>query len=64
LPVRGLVRTRIWDHLKVIAYNFKSYYSYCKRTGASPLSFQHFSARTAAVSVFVRRWRVTDNQKR
>lgn len=42
LPVRGLVRTRIWDHLKVIAYNFKSYYSYCKRTGASPLSFQHF----------------------
>ena len=42
LPVRGLVRTRIWDHLKVIAYNFKSFYSYCKRCGASPLSFLYF----------------------
>ena len=42
LPVRGLVRTRIWDNLKVIAYNFKSYYSYCKRCGASPLSFLYF----------------------
>lgn len=42
LPVRGLVRTRVWDHLKVIAYNFKSYYSYCKRCGASPLSFLNF----------------------
>ena len=42
LPVRGLVRTRIWDHLKVIAYNFKSYYSYCKRCGASPLYFLYF----------------------
>lgn len=39
LPVRGLVRTRIWDHFKVMAYNFKSYYRYCKRSGASPLSF-------------------------
>lgn len=39
VPVRGLVRTRIWDHFKVMAYNFKSYYRYCKRMGATPLSF-------------------------
>ncbi len=42
LPVRGLVRTRIWDHLKIIAYNFKSFYGYCKRNGASPLSLAHY----------------------
>jgi hypothetical protein len=42
LPVRGLVRTRIWDHFKIIAYNFRSFYSYYKRTGASPLSLAYF----------------------
>jgi len=42
LPVRGLVRTRIWDHFKIMACNFKSFYGYCKRNGASPLSLAYF----------------------
>jgi len=38
LPVRGLIRVRIWDNLKVMAYNFRSYYSYLKRNrGKDPL---------------------------
>ncbi len=32
-PVRGLVPTSIWDHFKVMAYNFRSYYRYYQRTG-------------------------------
>jgi len=43
LPVRGLIRTRIWDHFKTMAYNFKSFYRYFKRSGASPLSLSYFS---------------------
>lgn len=42
LPVRGLIRTRVWDHFKIIAYNFKSFYSYFKRCGASPLSLSYY----------------------
>lgn len=42
VPVRGLVRTRIWDHLKVIAYNFKSFYSYLRRNGKDLLPLLHF----------------------
>lgn len=40
-PVRGLVPTSIWDHFKVMAYNFRSYYSYYQRTGLKDLSFVH-----------------------
>ena len=42
LPVRGLIRTRIWDHFKTIAYNFKSFYSYYKRNGVNHLSLAYF----------------------
>ena len=38
-PVRGLVPTSIWDHFKVMAYNFRSYYSYYQRTGQRGPSF-------------------------
>jgi hypothetical protein len=42
LPVRGLNRSRIWDHFKTIAYNFKSFYSYYKRMRANILSLAYF----------------------
>jgi hypothetical protein len=42
LPVRGLTRSRIWDHFKTIAYNFKSFYSYYKRMRANILSLAYF----------------------
>jgi hypothetical protein len=38
-PVRGLVPTSIWDHFKVMAYNFRSYYSYYQKTGQRGPSF-------------------------
>jgi hypothetical protein len=31
IPVRGLNRSRIWMHCKIMAYNFKSFFGYCKR---------------------------------
>ncbi len=43
LPVRGLGRARIWDGFKIMAYNFRSYYSYLKRNGAGTLSLSCFS---------------------
>lgn len=45
IPVRGLLRSRIWVHCKIMAYNFKSFYRYLRRKGgtiassASPLVF-------------------------
>ena len=42
-PVRGLVPTSIWDHFKVMAYNFRSYYSYYQRTGLKGPSFAFIS---------------------
>ncbi len=42
LPVRGLTRSRIWDHFKTIAYNFRSFYSYYKRKRANILSLTYF----------------------
>ncbi len=42
IPVRGLKRSRIWSHFKLMAHNFKSFYSYFKRTGADPLSLARF----------------------
>lgn len=38
LPVRGLIRARIWDNLKVMAYNFSSVHRYLQRNGAAALS--------------------------
>ncbi len=40
-PIRGLIPTSIWDHFKVMAYNFRSYYSYYQRKGQKypPFSF-------------------------
>lgn len=31
IPVRGLNRSRIWVHCKIMAYNFKSFFGYCRR---------------------------------
>lgn len=42
LPVRGLIRARMWDGFKVMAYNFRSYYSYLKRKRAKTLSLSYF----------------------
>jgi hypothetical protein len=42
LPVRGLIRARIWDGLKDMAYNLRSYYSYLKRNRARALSFSYY----------------------
>ena len=38
LPVRGLIRSRIWDHGKMMAYNFRSFFQYCRKNGVSALS--------------------------
>jgi hypothetical protein len=38
LPVRGLIRSRIWDHGKIMAYNFKSFFEYCRKNGLKALS--------------------------
>ncbi len=42
IPVRGLKRSRIWGHFKLMAHNFKSFYSYFKRNGKDPLSLAYF----------------------
>ncbi len=42
IPVRGLKRSRIWGHFKLMVHNFKSFYSYFKRTGKDPLSLSCF----------------------
>ncbi len=31
IPVRGLKRSRIWVNCKIMAYNFMSFFGYCKR---------------------------------
>ncbi len=41
LPVRGLIRARIWDNLKIMAYNFSSVHSYLQRNRAAALSLCH-----------------------
>lgn len=38
LPVRGLVRSRIWDYGKIMAYNFKSFFEYCRKNRLDALS--------------------------
>jgi len=38
VPVRGLTRSRIWDHGKVMAFNFRSFFEYCRKNGVSALS--------------------------
>ena len=42
LPVRGLIRARIWDSCKVMAYNFSSVHRYLQRNGAGALFFARF----------------------
>jgi len=42
IPVKGLKRSQIWGHFKLLAHNFKSVYSYFKRTGKDPLSLSYF----------------------
>ncbi|MBS4021754.1 MAG: transposase [Dethiobacter sp.] len=31
IPVRGLNRSRLWVSCKIMAYNFKSFFGYCRR---------------------------------
>lgn len=38
IPVRGLNRSRIWVDAKIMAYNFRAFYAYCRRAGLLILS--------------------------
>ncbi len=35
IPVRGLLRRGVWIHSKIMAYNFKSLFTYCKKKTAT-----------------------------
>jgi hypothetical protein len=47
IPVRGLNRSRLWVHCKIMAYNFMSFFGYCQREakkgGASALLSRVFN---------------------
>lgn len=43
IPVRGLSRSRIWVHCKIMAYNFKSFFGYCKREAKKEEAFSFLS---------------------
>ncbi len=43
IPVRGLNRSRIWVHCKIMAYNFKSFFGYCKREAKKGEAFSLLS---------------------
>lgn len=38
LSVRGLTRSRIWDHCKVMGYTLRSFFDYCRKNGLDALS--------------------------
>jgi len=38
IPVRGLNRSRIWVDAKIMAYNFRAFYAYCRRAGLQLLT--------------------------
>lgn len=38
IPVRGLNRSRIWVDAKIMAYNFRAFYAYCRRSGLQLLA--------------------------
>lgn len=42
LSVRGLIRSNIWDNLKIMAYNFSSVHRYLQRNRVAALSWLHF----------------------
>lgn len=37
VPVRGLIRSRVWDHGNIMAFNFRSFFEYCRKNGVSAL---------------------------
>jgi len=37
IPVRDLKRSRIWVDAKIMAYNFRPFYAYCRRAGVGAL---------------------------
>ena len=43
IPVRGLNRSRIWGICKVMAYNFKSFFGYCKRKAKEEEAYAYLS---------------------
>ncbi len=43
LPVMGLIRSKIWDQDKMMVYNFKFFFRYCMKSGASALSCSFIS---------------------
>ncbi len=53
-PIRGLVRTATWDHLKVIAFKFRSFFRYCQRTGTEALSLSFIFHRFTRLFLFCR----------
>jgi len=55
IPVRGLIRSRIWDHGKMMAYNFKSFFQYCRINGVSAPSCSFISI---AFQRFIRYFRL------
>lgn len=38
IPVRGLNRSRTWVDAKIMAYNFRAFYAYCRRSGLQLLA--------------------------
>lgn len=51
LPVRGQISASIWNHCKVMAYNFRSFYAYFKRIGANARDLLFF------IRLFIRNMR-------
>lgn len=43
IPVRGLKRSRIWVNCKIMAYNFISFFEYCKRNAKKGEAFASLS---------------------
>lgn len=54
IPVRGLKRSRIWCHFKLMAHNFKSFYSYFKRNGIDLFSLSRLFNRLSQIFMFHR----------
>ena len=55
IPVRGLNRSRTWVACKSMAYNFKSFYDYCRRMakqGEAIAFLSHFSRRFFGLTSF------------
>ena len=52
IPVRGLRRSRIWVSCKIMAYNFKSFFGYCRGGSKEGRSFCFFISRFQTLFCF------------